>query len=246
MTYQTKKQLREALQGAKAEARALRDAIHHAGFGTETVQAGWMYSVNLTGTQKTLRIGDSIVSTQKQTNDAVGGVVKTAQDRTRREALEKVIEALELTEYGYHKPGAFYYGGYTNAKPGHERLWSDIQTALEHREAEKRAETQRKTAERVAGLTKKSDPARFFVFNHDESYGSAQTISKGDIQVTPRKSGKSAADIRAFGERLGIRGDDLDEFLIATTKLKTSSAKKRADNFAKPKKSAKPAKKEEK
>lgn len=103
------------------------------------------------------------------TRDEHDKLVKNASDEAaagaRRETLAKVIEALELTEYdeGVLRfqellgRGALLGPAMTATRPivGPDKFWSDINTTLEHREAEKHAETQRKIAEKVAGLTKK-------------------------------------------------------------------------------------------
>jgi hypothetical protein len=100
-------------------------------------------------------------------------------EATRRETLEKVIEALELKEYGYHKPGSYYFGGgYTGVSPreGHERLWDDINTALDLRAERKSAETRAAAETRVKRLTKDAyapGDRIAFIFPND---GAAPTV----------------------------------------------------------------------
>lgn len=135
-TPRTRKQLREALHEAKGEARALRGAIWDADLGLIQSRR------SSTGAHEARIAG---AYTQKDLDEHR----EAAATEARREALAKVIDALELEGYAAHSD-------YT-ATLGADRLWRDINTALEHREAEKHAETVRKTAERVAGLTKKDE-----------------------------------------------------------------------------------------
>ncbi len=73
-------------------------------------------------------------------------------EATRTETLKKVIEALELTQYGYVKSNSYYFGGGIE-QPGHERLWADIEAALELRAEEKHAKTREAADDRVRKLT---------------------------------------------------------------------------------------------
>lgn len=78
--------------------------------------------------------------------------------QTRRETLEKVIDALEIKGYKTisYNLALISDGNIEDLmKPGPDRFWDDINTALEVREADKHAETQRKIAEKVAGLAKR-------------------------------------------------------------------------------------------
>lgn len=78
----------------------------------------------------------------------------------RRETLSKVIEALEIRGYATTKPTleALISGSYGAAQAlgesGADRLWRDINTALEVRAEQKRADERQATAKKVARLTK--------------------------------------------------------------------------------------------
>lgn len=188
----TRKQLRDALREAKDKANALRDAIHSAGFGTEEEQIGWAHFVTLTGTQRTLFVDNTPVATQRQANDAVNAVTKAAVTATRREILEKVIEALELTQYAAKKPtleallSSSYGAAQTLPRVGADRFWDDINTALEVREAEKHAATRAATEKRVAGLTKpKSTFSLSFIATNDDFDPAAPKVS--DLTPEPKK-----------------------------------------------------------
>ncbi|WP_406245873.1 hypothetical protein ACI7YT_12595 [Microbacterium sp. M] len=83
---------------------------------------------------------------------------RAIEDATRRETLEKVIDALELRDYGYTADD--YYPAIAILRDGkqikhHERLWEDINTALEVREADKHAKTRRAIAGNIAKLAKR-------------------------------------------------------------------------------------------
>lgn len=195
MTFQTKKQLREET------ARQVRRAIH-----AEKDLADLEAAVKGEGWEPQYDPGQIFISrdflTGERTDPIIGwnapdrkAAAEQAEAETRRETLETVIQALELREYGYHGAGEYCYGGYTGVdkRPGHERLWDDLQTALKVRAERKTQDEADATEKKVAGLTKKAEASRYFVFSHDESYAHAQTIPEGDTVSTPRKSGKNTA-----------------------------------------------------
>lgn len=142
-TLRTRKQLRVALQSAKNEAIALRQAILWADLGLEGSARSYFGP-----THHNYYVRGAI------TQGSLDAAVKQAQAATRRETLGAVIEGLQLKDYGYHAPGAYYFGGLTADKPGHERLWNDIQAALEVRAEKKREDERQATEKKVAGLTK--------------------------------------------------------------------------------------------
>lgn len=88
---------------------------------------------------------------------------KALAEQTRRDTLRTVIDALNLDEY---KTTTIREGfiRMISPTPDTDRLWDDLNTALEVREADKHAATQREIADRVAGLaprpTAKKAPAR--------------------------------------------------------------------------------------
>jgi hypothetical protein len=88
--------------------------------------------------------------------------IDAAAQQSRLDALAAVIDALELTDYGYQRPGGLRFaypavdvrGALGLGPKGPERLWSDIETALALR-AEDRARADRRVVEtRIRRITK--------------------------------------------------------------------------------------------
>lgn len=75
-----------------------------------------------------------------------------ALEQGRREALTKVIEALELKEYDTTGRIGIYSPNLPLAGPQPDRFWADLNTTLEAREAEKHAATVAATRKRVEAL----------------------------------------------------------------------------------------------
>lgn len=92
-----------------------------------------------------------------QPNEAAEKAARDAEAKTRAETLEAVIDALELRDYGYRADGDYYFPGLSlvDERPGHERLWADIQTALQVRAERKAADERAATEEKVAALVKR-------------------------------------------------------------------------------------------
>lgn len=122
-----------------------------------------------------------------------------ARADTRRSTLATVIDALELpyvafTAFKLSDPGS------SKRHCDTDRLWSDLQTALSIREADKHAETQRKIAEKVAGLTK---PAGAHLTGVDIARGpifadgaiNATKLSKPVIDLSPDAAARIAEQI---------------------------------------------------
>lgn len=164
----TKKQLREALEHAQVRLKFLGETLQEKQADLNT-QAATLKALGAKPTKRTIGGFHSsqsfttwdvseIAASQRQLEKAVSKATEAAEAGTRRETLEKVIKALELSEYGYHKPGAYYYGFRTDGdqRPGHERLWADLTDALEVRAEKKAAEERQATEKKVAGLTKSS------------------------------------------------------------------------------------------
>ncbi|MEV5068889.1 hypothetical protein MRBLMI12_000445 [Microbacterium sp. LMI12-1-1.1] len=82
--------------------------------------------------------------------------VAAAVEATRRETLEKVIDALELKEYGarraYFTIEAILRDG--DSRSGADRFWSDIETTLAERQSRKDAEARAAQERRIAALKK--------------------------------------------------------------------------------------------
>lgn len=158
----TKKQLREALEHAQVRLKFLDETLQEKQADLYT-QAATLKALGAKPTKRTIGGFHSsrsfttwdvseIAASQRQLEKAV----EPAATQARRETLEKVIDGLKLGEYDYREPGAYYYGFRTDGdqRPGHERLWADIQTALKVR-AERKEDAEREATEKkVAGLTK--------------------------------------------------------------------------------------------
>lgn len=83
--------------------------------------------------------------------------IAAAVEQSRLDTLAVIIDALELTEYGYQRPNStgFAYPAVEIREAlgfgpkGPERLWSDIQTALALRAEDKTDADRRAAAERI-------------------------------------------------------------------------------------------------
>lgn len=114
---------------------------------------------------------------------------------TRRETLEKVIEALELPGYS---TGGILHGDGWYTKPGHERFWDDIETALEVRAERKRQDDREDIEKKVAGLAspKSTFSLSFFPIGDFDRQApkkkpaKSDTDKKSDSTDTKRKDGK--------------------------------------------------------
>jgi hypothetical protein len=93
--------------------------------------------------------------------------IDAAVEKSRLDTLTAVIDALELSEYGYQRPGdGFAYPAVSNPRSpyfnpgpaGPERLWSDIETAIALR-AEKKTDADRQAAAERINRVK---PTRLF------------------------------------------------------------------------------------
>ncbi|WP_217181608.1 hypothetical protein [Streptomyces sp. AC495_CC817] len=148
-TPRTRKQLREALQTERNRYSALRGALSAAGIETRTTSSSFIHSF----------FSEFITEVTNAITD--GAHARALEENTvavRRETLEAVIKALQLQAYGYRDAsgiGLYHFGIDPDKRPGYERLWSDIQTALKVREEAKLAEERKKTEEKVAGLAPK-------------------------------------------------------------------------------------------
>jgi hypothetical protein len=88
--------------------------------------------------------------------------IAAAVEQSRLDTLAAVIDALELSEYGYQRPNStgFAYpaadirGALGLGPKGPERLWSDIQTALALRAEAKTDADRRAAAERLKRATR--------------------------------------------------------------------------------------------
>lgn len=177
-TPRTRKQLRAALHTEQNRAAALEGAIRNTGIQTRGEMRS--YSDGIT----TFDFAITNAVTQAEHDKIVAAHRGEVEAATRRETLAKVIDALELTGYSARSK-------YT-ATVGADALWADINTALEVREAEKHAATQKRTAERVAGLTKGSQMYSFALI----PAGSVPTVVDGTLATDtqePKSEKKPAA-----------------------------------------------------
>lgn len=109
-----------------------------------------------------LRPGDPLVATQETLDAAVA----EARRGTLTETLRTVIDALELTQYGArraHSDGRSFYTILSESIDGPERLWADLQTALQVR-AEKKATAERaETEAKVSGIARRPNGSAFVI-----------------------------------------------------------------------------------
>jgi hypothetical protein len=92
--------------------------------------------------------------------------VNEATRKERQYTLQTVIDALELRQYGAKRDrsdGLSFYTILSESINGPERLWSDLQTALEVRAEKKAAEERRATEAKVAGIARRPDGSAFFI-----------------------------------------------------------------------------------
>ena len=145
MTYQTKRQLRKAL--AEAEERARSNRLQGEVWEKrlyelrEKVRADGWEPVHTSGGYLSIPLAGALTAPDREAEKA----------EVRREVLEKVIDALELSEYR-KKPSLEALFAAAGTKPGVDRFWADINTALEVRAEKKRADERQATEEKVAGL----------------------------------------------------------------------------------------------
>ena len=123
-----------------------------------------------------------------------------AREAGRREALEKVIDALELKDYQSH--GYKFFGYLLDGQPaGPDKFWDDIQVTLKEREDRAAAEARAAQERRISGLKKPEnslilafDPADAAVDGISFFYrGNGDTIESCDMKKPAKKPKKKEA-----------------------------------------------------
>lgn len=150
----TRRQLREALQQATVRNANLKDAQ------TEYIRDLQADSFSLgRATSELKKLGYRVVDEHKeylqrevQRFEAPEELPAAAE--ARRETLQAVIDALQLTGYAQFALAneKALGGGAVKTRHDTERFWADIQVALEVRAERKRAEERKATEAKIAGL----------------------------------------------------------------------------------------------
>lgn len=132
--------------------------------GLDAAYIRYLADNRLRVSEASIREAISSLSTVRPTTspEEVDEAVERARLAGRNEALQAVIDGLELRDYGYTAPNEYprlrFYSA-ERSMPETERLWGDLQTAIqvrsERREADKRAATEKSVSE----ITK---PRQFF------------------------------------------------------------------------------------
>ncbi|MDL5351185.1 hypothetical protein [Microbacterium sp. zg-YB36] len=156
-----------------------------------------------------------------------------AAEKTRRETLAAVIEALGIKGYspatrlyaslmgGNEETDRHLQAEHDRLQAAHaDRFWNDLQTTLRVRAEKAQREADEKTAEKVAGLIKPEAPKATGGY-----IGSLNnTVSFSDIAV-----------VRRMGDELGVKGDGAD-FADTVTKLASPAASTPTVEDARPEK----------
>lgn len=99
---------------------------------------------------------------QTQTDrDEYAKQMEKAREDARREALQTVIDALKLKDYGYHEPGEYFFSLSFGDAPT-DRLWADLQKTLEVRAQRKAQADAEATEARVSRLGQKESEGGVF------------------------------------------------------------------------------------
>lgn len=122
--------------------------------------------------------------------------VEAARLEGRNEALQAVIDGLKLSKYGYVNPNGyptFVFGleawPEQAGKTGAERLWDDLQTAIQVRAEQSEADKRAATEKSVSRITEDSSSTPHITVGDLIGYGAAQTLSTPERKKT-KKGGK--------------------------------------------------------
>jgi hypothetical protein len=152
------------LEASKLQAKLTRaeSALRMLGYELRPEGLPYPFGVEMLGWQLSREACEAQREEREAAKAAHQKDIDAAVEQSRLDTLAAVIDALELTEYGYRRsnstgfayPAVEIRGALGLGPKGPERLWSDIETALALR-AEDRARADRRVVEtRIRRITK--------------------------------------------------------------------------------------------